>query len=211
MWARNLFGERMEMAGKESGESDNEWVYEGVTLAWAVLVEALVRSGALSADDLIKELDGLIERRKEDASPEVLMLLRSCMGALVVGAGAGRPESIRMRRPAASTEPLKPEDIVEATPFDLRFGPRLKKMLLEDRERIPLNFPIPGFLRGSSPGKPETLYHGHYERRVAEREGLLQLFVADGIEFLIPQHHVRDELKGNCIELSDDNKKLVLI
>ena len=92
--------------------------------------------------------------------------------------------------------------MLEKKSINLRIGAKLKKVLAEDLSSSELDDPLPGILWGQ--WDTETNEHyviGMYERDELPVDDPVRIIEADGIEFLITQDWICDDLEGKCLDI----------
>ena len=85
----------------------------------------------------------------------------------------------------------------------LRFSERFKEHLNKLKASSSLGSPIPAIMFGSSDGREEELKLAFYDKDDLPSLDMFHVFEIDGIEYLVPQSQIHDDLDGRVLDIKD--------
>ena len=85
----------------------------------------------------------------------------------------------------------------------LRFSKRFKEYLTKQKKRNSLGNPIPAIMFWSSDGDEEELELAFYDKDNLPSMDSFRRFESDGIEYLVPQPQIHDDLDGRVLDIKD--------
>lgn len=87
--------------------------------------------------------------------------------------------------------------------MEIRFSKKFKEHISEQKKASQIEKPIPAIMLASLDGRKETLVLVFYDEENLPSMDEFCKFHCDGIEFLVPQLQIHDDLNGRILDISD--------